>query len=73
MLSFRKARTYLDWASAAPVLPEAKKAFVDALDAFGNPSSSHSEGIAAATLLEEARTTIARLNVCPVCDPGGRG
>lgn len=56
-----KSRAYLDWSSAAPVLPAAQKAFISALSAFGNPSSPHEEGRAAKELLEEARTSIARL------------
>lgn len=54
-------RTYLDWAAAAPVLPEAARAFAQALRAYGNPSSPHAEGRAARTLLEDARVRIARL------------
>lgn len=56
-----KSRAYLDWSSAAPVLPIAQKAFVSALAAFGNPSSPHEEGRAAKGLMEDARTRIARL------------
>jgi cysteine desulfurase len=60
MKAFRK-RVYLDWASSAPVLPEAKRVFVEALQVFGNPSSPHEEGERARVLLEESRTTIARI------------
>ncbi|MDB4992354.1 MAG: Cysteine desulfurase [Parcubacteria group bacterium] len=59
--STNKKRVYLDWASAAPVLPAAQAAFSNALEVFGNPSSPHAEGRAARTLLETARTHIARL------------
>lgn len=56
-----KKRVYLDWASAAPVLPEALSAFKSSISVFGNPSSAHTEGRQAKVLLESARTTIARL------------
>lgn len=54
-------RVYLDAAAAAPVSEKAKKAFLKALPYFGNPDSVHVEGEEAQALLEEARTTIARL------------
>lgn len=60
-MNFGKERTYLDWASAAPVAPAARRAFERALSAFGNPSSPHAEGRVAKEILEAARTTIARL------------
>lgn len=53
-------RTYLDWAAAAPVAPDADRAFRRALPAYGNPSSSHAEGREARAILEDARTRIAR-------------
>ncbi|KND49475.1 MAG: cysteine desulfurase [Parcubacteria bacterium C7867-008] len=56
-----KKRTYLDWASAAPVSKRARMAFDRALAMDGNPSSPHAEGRAAKKILEDARTTIARL------------
>jgi cysteine desulfurase len=58
---FRKKRTYLDWASAAPVSGAARRAFQSALVADGNPSSPHTEGRAAKDILEAARLAIARL------------
>ncbi len=56
-----QTRVYLDAAAAAPVRPEARAAFVDALAHFGNPSSPHAEGRAARAVLDQARTQIARL------------
>jgi len=56
-----KKRTYLDWASAAPVSKGAMNAFERAVKADGNPSAPHAEGRAAKGILEAARTTIARL------------
>ena len=56
-----KKRIYLDFAGAAPVSARAKRALASALRAYGNPSAAHTEGREARVLLEEARTTIARL------------
>lgn len=61
MSLFQHKRTYLDWASGAPVSLAAQVAFHNALRVYGNPSSPHNEGVVAKRLLEEARTTIARL------------
>jgi len=58
---FGKGRVYLDWASAAPVHADAKRAFDHALLADANPSSPHADGVAAKRILEDARTAIARL------------
>jgi cysteine desulfurase len=52
---------YLDWASAAPVTARAKRAFSDAVEEFGNPSSPHACGVRANRILENARQTIARI------------
>lgn len=54
-------RIYLDWAAAAPVRADAARAHARALGAFGNPSSPHAEGRSSRTVLEDARTRIARL------------
>lgn len=51
----------MDWASGTPVSPAAQCAFDVAIKAYGNPSSPHAEGVQAKRVLEEARTTIARL------------
>ena len=42
-----RPRVYLDWNATAPLRPEARAAMIDAMDAFGNPSSVHGEGRAA--------------------------
>ncbi len=53
--------TYLDWAATAPPDPEAlETARRVALENFGNPSSLHSSGKAAAAVLEESRRSIAK-------------
>jgi cysteine desulfurase len=57
----KKKRVYLDWAAAAPVSPRAKRAFLACLPHFGNPGALHTEAREAKAILEEARTTIARL------------
>lgn len=61
MALLKRPRAYLDWASAAPVHPAARQAFLRALPAYGNPSSPHEEGVQARRGLEDARTRIARL------------
>lgn len=58
---FKRSPTYLDFAAANPVLPDARRAFMKTLRAFGNPSSPHTEGRGARESLEEARATIAAL------------
>lgn len=58
---FKRPRIYLDHASAVPVSPRAKAAFVGAMDAFGNPGAPHAEGRQARRIVEEARTILARL------------
>ncbi len=51
---------YLDNSATSPVLPEAAQAAMDAMTSgFGNPSSQHRLGGAAARLLKESRETIA--------------
>lgn len=52
-------RIYADCAATVPMCESAKKAYFDALEAFGNPSSLHAEGARAARLLEESREKIA--------------
>jgi len=52
-------RIYLDHAATTPVLPEARAAMAEALEAWANPSSPHAAGRAARAALEAARTSIA--------------
>jgi cysteine desulfurase len=56
-----QARTYLDWNATAPLRPEARAAFVAALDIVGNPSSPHAEGRRARAIVEDAREQVAAL------------
>ena len=50
---------YLDNAATTELLPEMKKYLISALDIFGNPSSAHSEGVKAHSLVEEVRESVA--------------
>ena len=52
-------RIYLDHAATTPVLPEARAAMAQALEAWANPSSPHAAGRAARAALEAARASIA--------------
>src|SRR5439155_7560524 len=51
---------YLDGATATALLPDARDAFVAALDAFADPLTIHGPGRRARRLLEDARVAIAR-------------
>ena len=56
-----------DHLSAHPILPEVQEAMIGTIrNNYGNPSSQHSLGDAAATALEEARESVARLINCAV-------
>lgn len=54
-------RIYMDWNATAPLLDEAREAMMAALSLPGNPSSVHSEGRAARSLIEKARRQVAEL------------
>ena len=51
---------YLDWAATTPLCDAAKKAIIEHLDDFGNPSSNHELGRQARVLIEDARERIAK-------------
>ena len=53
-------RLYLDHAATTPVLPQARAAMAQALDAWANPSSPHADGRAARAALEQSRRDIAQ-------------
>ncbi len=59
MLFSKKKRIYLDYAAAAPVRAEAKKAMLGAMEVFANPGTIHSGGVEAKKLLESSREKIA--------------
>lgn len=65
---FASRRDYLDFAAAAPVSAAARRAFLRALPAYGNPSSPHALGRAAREILEIARETLARTLVVKADD-----
>lgn len=52
---------YLDHNATTPVDPEVKDTIVEALDAYGNPSSSHRLGMLAHEVVELSRERIANL------------
>ncbi len=57
---------YLDVNADAAVHPNAWKAYVEASQFFGNPSSSHQAGRAAKSCLEDARSSVASsINAIP--------
>jgi cysteine desulfurase len=57
---------YLDWAATAPIARDVAAYMRDtAVENFGNPSSIHSWGERARTLLEESRKICASLLGCP--------
>ncbi len=56
-----KGRVYLDFASAAPVDEDVKKAMSSALSLHGNPSSLHKEGVEAGKAIAVARKKVADL------------
>lgn len=54
--------TYLDHAATSPLLPVARTAMLEVLDGtFGNASSLHSPGHAAQSIVEDARSAVAKL------------
>ncbi|RCL04053.1 MAG: cysteine desulfurase [Candidatus Tokpelaia sp. JSC189] len=54
-------RIYLDYNSTTPLSGRVRNSLVAALDTFGNPSSIHSEGRAAKTVMQKARHALAEL------------
>jgi len=59
-----KKRVYLDYASATPILSAAARAVGETWATYGNPGSIHAEGVRAASLLKQARASIARELAC---------
>ena len=55
---------YLDHAATTPVCDAAKKAIIEHLDDFGNPSSSYEFGRKSRLLIEDARELIAKYINC---------
>src|SRR5204862_5780291 len=60
---------YFDHNATTPMLPEAKQAWLDAVEKFiGNPSSPHRLGARADAALSEAREKLARFLGCGALD-----
>lgn len=55
---------YLDHAATTPLRPEARRAWLDAHDVFGNPASVHRAGQHARQLIEESRERVAAALDC---------
>jgi cysteine desulfurase len=55
----RSERIYLDHAATTPMLPEARAAVAEVMEAWANPSSPHADGRRARAAFEEARRKIA--------------
>ncbi len=53
-------RVYVDNNATTPLHPEVKKAMLEAMESYGNPSSLHSFGRGSRTLIEGAREKVAR-------------
>ena len=51
---------YLDNAATTALLPEVKEYLISILDVFGNPSSTHSEGVKVNRLIESVRGKVAK-------------
>ena len=61
MLKRHKKNIYLDWAASAPTSSVALKAFTQTVGLYGNPGALHKDAQQALTVLESARTKVARL------------
>lgn len=55
---------YLDHAATTPLHPKVKEAMADTLEAFGNPSSLHSEGRKSKQIIDQAREKVSRALGC---------
>ena len=57
---------YLDYAASTPTKPQVINIFTKSLDIYGNPSSTHEEGLKARRLIESTSSIIAnKLNCLP--------
>ena len=59
---------YFDNAATTKLSPEMKEYLVSALDIFGNPSSTHSEGIKSNTFIENVRQKVRKFINAEFCD-----
>lgn len=53
-------KCYLDNAATTPLSNEMKEYLLSTLDMYGNPSSSHSEGVKVKSMIENVRNTVSR-------------
>mgnify|MGYP002517474282 CR=1 FL=1 len=53
-------QAYLDNSATTPLSEETKQYLIELLDAYGNPSSSHSIGQSAKQIISEARKSVAK-------------
>ena len=53
-------KCYLDNAATTPLSNEMKGYLLSVLDMYGNPSSSHSEGVKAKAMIEDVRNTVSQ-------------
>lgn len=53
-------KCYLDNAATTPLSNEMKEYLLSALDMYGNPSSSHSEGVKAKSMIENVRNAVSQ-------------
>ena len=61
-----KKRIYCDYNATTPVIPAVKKAYIKALDVYGNASSLHETGRMAKEALENSRMAVASfINALP--------
>ena len=61
-----KKRIYCDYNATTPVIPAVKKAYINALDVYGNASSLHETGRMAKEALENSRMAVAAfINALP--------
>ena len=53
-------KCYLDNAATTPLSKEMKEYLLSTLDMYGNPSSSHSEGVKVKSMIENVRNTVSQ-------------
>ncbi|QSH39635.1 cysteine desulfurase [Candidatus Kaiserbacteria bacterium] len=61
MFTSKQKRIFLDYAAGTPVSNGALKAYNDASKYFANPQALHSEGLEAARIRDDARSSIAKI------------
>ena len=61
-------RVYLDYNATSPLRSEAREAMLAAMGVVGNPSSVHSEGRSAKSIVERARNQISEAFGCGAHD-----